>query len=65
MRKKTVIEFYHHKASKHGGADVLDNEERHQHTSPNQTYDIVCHMVYDSMGMFGLSLRDVSTELSN
>ena len=45
-------------------ADVLDSEGGHQRTPTDQTYDIVCHMAYDSTGMFGLSLRVVSTELS-
>ena len=62
MPKKIVVEFYHHKTSKHVSADVLDSEG-HQRTPPGQTYDIICHMVYDSMGMFELSLRVVSTGL--
>jgi hypothetical protein len=65
MSKKTVIEFYRHKTSKHASADMLDNEEGHQQTPPDQTYDIICHMAYDSMGIFGLSLRVDSTELSD
>jgi hypothetical protein len=65
MHKKIVIEFYHHKTSKKASTDVLDSEEGHQRTHPDQIYDIVCHMAYDSTGMFGLSLRVVSTELSD
>ena len=45
----------------HVSADVLDSEG-HQWTPPDQTYDIICLMTYDSTGMFGLSLRVVSTE---
>jgi hypothetical protein len=41
---------------------VLDSEE-HQWTPPDQTYDIIFHLAYDSTGLFGLSLRVVSTEL--
>jgi hypothetical protein len=63
--KKTVIEFYCHKTSKHVSDDVLDSEEGHQQPPPDQTYDIICHMAYDSMGMFELSLRVASTELSD
>jgi membrane protein CcdC involved in cytochrome C biogenesis len=36
----------------------------HQRT-PDQTYDIISPKAYDSTGMFGLSLRVVSTELSD
>ena len=50
--------------SKHVSADVLDSEEGHQWTPPDQTYDIICHTAYDSKGMFGLSLIVVSTESS-
>ena len=49
---------------KKASAAVLDSEG-HQRTPPDQTYDIISHMAYDSMGMFGLSLRVVSTELSD
>jgi hypothetical protein len=60
-----VIKFYHHRTTKHVSADVLDSEEGHQQTPPYQTYDIICPKAYDSTGMFGLSLRVVSTELSD
>jgi len=59
-----VIKFYRHKTSKHVSADVLDSEEGHQLNPSDQTYDIICHMAYDSMGVFELSLTVVSTELS-
>jgi len=57
--------LYHHITSKHESADVLDSEEGQQQTPPDQTYNIICHMAYDSTGMFGLSIRVVSTELSD
>ena len=63
--QEILIEFYHNKTSKHVSADVLDSEGVHQQTSPDQTYDVTCHMGYDSTGMFGVSLRVESTELSD
>jgi len=65
LPKKILIKFYRHKTSKHVSADVFDSEEGHQRIPPDQIYDIICHMVYDSTGMFGLSLRVLSTELSD
>jgi len=62
--EEILIKFYHHKSSKHVSADVLDSEG-HQRTPPDQTYDIICHMAYGSTGMFGLSLKVESTELSD
>jgi len=44
---------------------VLDSETGHQHTPRDLNYDIICHIVYDSTGMFELSLRVVSTEFSD
>ena len=49
---------------KKASADVLESEEGHQRTPSDQTYDIICHMACDSTRMFGLSLRVVSTKLS-
>jgi len=65
LPKKILIEFYYHKTSKHVSADVLDSEEGHQRTPPDQTYDVICHKAYDSTGMFGVSMQVVSTELSD
>jgi hypothetical protein len=65
LPKKILFEFYCHKTPKHVSAYVLDSEEGHQRTPPDQSYDIICHLAFDSTGMFGLSLRVVSTDLSD
>jgi len=61
--QEVLIEFYRHKTSKHVSADVLDSEEGHQQTPPDQTYDVTCRMAYDSTGMLGISLRVVCCDV--